>query len=133
MRAVINIEIESGETLQEALAKLTGAGTCACAERAPKAEPKAGPKPKAKAKPSPKAKPAFTGQDAQDGVCDAEDVAPEKPEVAFEDVRAAASAAMNRGKRSEVEALIVELSDNGKLTGVDAGDYPALLEKVEAL
>lgn len=137
MRTTITIELEGHETLEEALAGLALAGAPGASapelKAAPVAKPKAKPAPKAKA-PAKKAKPAFTEQDAQDGVCDAQDVAQaESTKVTREDVRAAASKAMNNGKRDEVEALIAEHADDGKLSSVPEGDYPALLEKIEAL
>lgn len=131
MRTTITIELEGHETLEEALAGLAPAGAPGASAPAPKAKAEPAAKTKGTAK---KAKPAFTGQDAQDGVCDAQDVAQAgSAKVTREDVRAAASKAMNNGKRDEVEALIAEHADDGKLSSVPEGDYPALLEKIEAL
>ena len=135
MKTVITIELEGDETLQEALAGLTPASTSSASAPAPETKPEAKAEPATKAKGvAKKAKPAFTEQDAQDGVCDAQDVAQaDSTKVTREDVRAAASKAMNDGKRDEVEALIAEYADDGKLSSVAESDYPALLEKIGAL
>lgn len=143
MKTFINIELQEGETLLQAIDALIAGtrSTCGCApadkpattaktvtheetEEAPVADEKATPEeesvkesskaPKAK-KTAAKAKKAAEPADGPD----------------FEDVRAAAMKAINAGKRTEVEAVLAE--HGGKLKGVDPANYPDVLTKLEGL
>ena len=54
------------------------------------------------------------------------------PKITIEQVRAVLAAKSQDGKTRQVKALLLKY-DAGKLSGVKAEDYPALLKEAEAL
>lgn len=138
MKAFINIELQEGETLLQAIdALIAGAKpTCSCAptdkpattKTAAHEEPEEDPameektdtheEPVKESAKTTKAKKAKKAAEPADG-------------PGFEDVRAAAMKAINAGKRTEVEAVLEE--HGGKLKDVDPANYPDVLAKLEEL
>lgn len=138
MKVQISIELEEGEPLARAVRSIMGTVPVDLCE--PAEEPEKTPKPKRKAAPKkahePEEAEAKTESEPEPESKKSTETSAEKPKkpkgVPTHQVRirSAAMAAINNGKRDEVETL---LDPYGGLKGVPKEDAEDLLAKIEAL
>lgn len=156
MKTCINIELSQGETLGDAVQQLLGTGerTCACNAEEPKTAPadateeapaeKLTPKQKRKAAAArvaarEKAREEKEAQEEAEAEKETEETPAEEAASAAdpagapsrEDVRRAAMAAMNEGKRGDVEDVLK--AHGGTLKDVPEAELADVLAEIEAL
>lgn len=154
MKTFISIELDHGETLEDAAQQLFGKTerACACSAEKTEAVPADAPEETSAEEPAPAQKrkaaaaratareKAKAEKDAQDGAASTEEAGAETAEApaagssdapSREDVRRAAMAKMNEGKREGVEDILKD--HGGTLKDVPEADLADVLAEIEAL
>ena len=127
MKTFISIELDHGETLEEAAQQLLGKTehACACSAEKTEAAPADAPEEAPAEKPAPAQKRKAAAAAAEAPAAGSAD-APSR-----EDVRRAAMAKMNEGKREGVEDILKD--HGGTLKDVPEADLADVLAEIEAL